>query len=49
MSITEAQCAELAHELHRAETTRTQVRHFSSRFPQMQIEDGTPCPAPGRS
>ena len=30
----------LAAELHRAETTRTQVEHFSRRFPQMTIADG---------
>ncbi|MBP7565039.1 MAG: 2-oxo-hepta-3-ene-1,7-dioic acid hydratase [Burkholderiaceae bacterium] len=31
---------QLAAELHRAETTRTQVEHFSKRFPQMTIADG---------
>lgn len=30
---------ELARELHRAEQTRTQLRHFSSRFPEMGFED----------
>jgi 2-oxo-hept-3-ene-1,7-dioate hydratase len=31
---------ELARELDNAEKTRTQVRHFSARYPQMTIEDG---------
>ncbi len=30
----------LAHELQQARATRTAVRHFSSRFPGMTIEDG---------
>ena len=30
----------LAQELHQAERTRTQIRHFSRRFPEMTIEDG---------
>jgi len=32
--------AELADELHQAEKSRTQIRHFSKRFPEMTIEDG---------
>jgi 2-oxo-hept-3-ene-1,7-dioate hydratase len=32
--------AELAQELYAARKTRTQVRHFSKRFPAMTIEDG---------
>lgn len=31
---------QLADELHRAETSREQVTHFSARFPEMTIEDG---------
>ncbi|QGU08227.1 2-keto-4-pentenoate hydratase [Corynebacterium occultum] len=31
--------ADLAWELHRAEQQRTQLRHFSSRFPEMGFED----------
>ncbi|RZA15880.1 MAG: 2-oxo-hepta-3-ene-1,7-dioic acid hydratase [Lysobacteraceae bacterium] len=34
------QIASLAAELQQAETTRTQVEHFSKRFPQMTLEDG---------
>lgn len=30
----------LALELHKSEQTRTQVEHFSKRFPNMRIEDG---------
>jgi 2-oxo-hept-3-ene-1,7-dioate hydratase len=30
----------LAQELHQAERTRTQIEHFSKRFPGMTIEDG---------
>jgi 2-oxo-hept-3-ene-1,7-dioate hydratase len=30
----------LAAELHEAEKTRSQVRHFSSRYPEMTIDDG---------
>ena len=30
----------LAGELQRAEDTRTQVEHFSKRFPEMTIADG---------
>jgi 2-oxo-hept-3-ene-1,7-dioate hydratase len=32
--------AQLAAELHQAEQTRTQVEHFSKRYPGMTIEDG---------
>ena len=32
--------ASLAAELHESERTRTQVEHFSKRFPEMTIEDG---------
>ncbi|AEG91241.1 2-oxo-hept-4-ene-1,7-dioate hydratase [Ramlibacter tataouinensis] len=32
--------AQLAAELHRSEQSRTQVEHFSKRFPGMTIEDG---------
>jgi 2-oxo-hept-3-ene-1,7-dioate hydratase len=32
--------AQLAQELHTAEKTRTQIEHFSKRYPQMTIEDG---------
>ena len=32
--------AALAQELHTAEKTRTQIEHFSKRFPEMTIEDG---------
>ena len=32
--------AALARELYQARKTRTQVRHFSQRFPQMSVEDG---------
>ncbi len=31
---------ELAHELYHARKTRTQLRHFSRRYPQMTIDDG---------
>ena len=31
---------ELARELYQARKTRTQVRHFSKRYPQMTVEDG---------
>ncbi len=31
---------DLAHRLHQAEKTRTQVRHFSQAYPSMTIEDG---------
>jgi len=31
---------ELAAELHQAEQTRVQVRHFSKRFPEMTVADG---------
>ena len=31
---------ELARELYQARKTRTQVRHFSKRHPQMTVEDG---------
>ncbi len=31
---------ELARELYQARKTRTQVRHFSKRHPQMTIDDG---------
>ncbi len=34
------QIAQLAAELHQAEQTRTQVEHFSKRFPGMTVEDG---------
>src|ERR1700704_4216996 len=30
----------LARELYEARKTRTQLRHFSKRFPEMSIEDG---------
>ena len=40
MSLTPEQIDSLAAELDQAETTRTQVRHFSKRFPDMQIADG---------
>lgn len=33
-------CEALARELHEAERQRQQVRHFSSRFPRMTVEDG---------
>ena len=36
----DARIAQLAHELHTAEKTRTQIEHFSKRFPEMTIEDG---------
>ena len=36
----DARITALADELHRAETTRTQVGHFSKRFPEMTIADG---------
>ncbi|MBN3809943.1 2-oxo-hept-4-ene-1,7-dioate hydratase [Paraburkholderia sp. Ac-20347] len=36
----QATIAELARELYEARKSRTQVRHFSKRFPQMTIEDG---------
>lgn len=39
-ALTEQQTRELAAELHRAEQEREQVRHFSSRFPSMTIDDG---------
>ena len=32
--------AQLAVELNQAEKTRTQVEHFSKRYPEMTIEDG---------
>ena len=32
--------AALARELYTARKTRTPLRHFSKRFPQMTIEDG---------
>lgn len=32
--------AALARELYQARKTRTQVRHFSQRFPQMTVDDG---------
>ena len=31
---------ELAHELYAARKSRTPVRHFSKRFPQMTVDDG---------
>jgi len=34
------QIEQLAAELHRSETTRVQVEHFSRRFPEMTVEDG---------
>jgi len=34
------QIEQLAAELHRSETTRVQVEHFSRRFPGMTVEDG---------
>ncbi len=37
---TEQQVAQLAAELQQAEQTRTQVEHFSKRFPDMTIDDG---------
>jgi 2-oxo-hept-3-ene-1,7-dioate hydratase len=37
---TEQQIAQLAAELQQAEQTRTQVEHFSKRFPDMTVEDG---------
>ncbi len=41
MSIfTESQIQELAHELNQAQKMRTQIEHFSKRFPGMTIEDG---------
>ena len=36
----DARIAQLAQELHTAEKTRTQIEHFSKRFPEMTIEDG---------
>jgi 2-oxo-hept-3-ene-1,7-dioate hydratase len=36
----QALVTELAQQLHRAERTRTQLRHFSREHPQMTIEDG---------
>ena len=36
----QATLSELAHELYQARKTRTQVRHFSKRHPQMTIDDG---------
>ncbi|MDO5699085.1 MAG: 2-oxo-hepta-3-ene-1,7-dioic acid hydratase [Dermatophilus congolensis] len=39
-TFSESHCAALARELHEAEQTRTQVRHFSGRFPGMTIDDG---------
>ncbi|GAA0497431.1 2-oxo-hept-4-ene-1,7-dioate hydratase [Pigmentiphaga daeguensis] len=38
--ISETRIAELAAELHQAEKNRSQVGHFSKRFPDMTIEDG---------
>lgn len=40
MMLTDAQIAALAAELDQAERTRTQVRHFSRRFPDMTVADG---------
>ena len=39
-ALTPEQLQTLAHELDQAQRTRTQVRHFSKRFPGMAIEDG---------
>ena len=38
--LTPEQIDQLAAELHRSESTRVQVEHFSKRFPGMTIEDG---------
>lgn len=38
--ISHATIAQLAAELHKSETSRVQVEHFSKRFPEMTIEDG---------
>lgn len=38
--LTDTHIEQLAAELQHAQTTRTQVEHFSRRFPDMQIEDG---------
>ena len=38
--LTPDQIGQLAAELHRSETTRVQVEHFSRRFPGMTVEDG---------
>src|SRR4051812_6644661 len=38
--LTPDQIGQLAAELHRSETTRVQVEHFSKRHPGMTIEDG---------
>ncbi len=39
-ALTPQQWTELAHELDHAQRTRSQVRHFSKRFPDMDVEDG---------
>lgn len=38
--LTDLHIQQLAAELQQAQSTRTQVEHFSRRFPAMQIEDG---------
>ena len=40
MSFTQERIQALARELHESEKSRTQVEHFSKRFPGMTIEDG---------
>ena len=37
---TEDQIQQLAQELNQSEKTRTQIEHFSKRFPGMTIDDG---------
>jgi 2-oxo-hept-3-ene-1,7-dioate hydratase len=39
MALSEAQVADLASRLHRAESTRTQIRQFSLEIPDITIED----------